>query len=148
MDPITVTRVVHADIATVWDIFTDLPNAADRLSAVTSIEVLSDGPFAVGTRWRETRQMFGRSATEEMWVTEVVPAQSYTVEAEGMGMKYLSTYRFQTHPEGTQVTFEFGADVQGTMAKILAKATGWIAKGILEKQLRADLDDLATASEQ
>lgn len=148
MTSISVARVVKADPDRVWTVFTDLPRATERLSGVVEIEMLTETEFGEGTRWRETRQMFGRSATEEMWVSAVAPQEFYTVEADSAGTHYTSTYRFAPHPDGTEVTFEFQADVQGTMARILAMATRWIANGMVEKQLRADLDDLADACEQ
>ena len=40
---------------------------------ITALEMLSEGPFGEGTRWRETRVMFKKEAVEEMWVTGFPP---------------------------------------------------------------------------
>lgn len=66
---ITLSRTVNASPEQVWCVFTYIPAAADTLSGVEGIEMLSEPPYGVGTRWRETRTMFGKKATEEMWVT-------------------------------------------------------------------------------
>ena len=49
----------------------DVEHAADTLSGIGAVEMLTEGPYAVGTRWRETRSMMGMTASEEMEVTEV-----------------------------------------------------------------------------
>jgi len=49
---------------------TDLEGSAERLSGVNEAEILERPEFGLGTRWRETRTMFGKEATEEMVVTE------------------------------------------------------------------------------
>ncbi len=64
---ISVTRHVNAPADTVWQVLTDLDNAADTLSGVIRIERLAGEGYAVGTKWRETRKMMGKEATEDMW---------------------------------------------------------------------------------
>ena len=83
MAQLEVSRTVNAPANTLWSIVVDLDGAAERISAIEDIQRLDDGDgFGVGTRWRETRTMFGRSATAEMEVTEFVPGRSYAVEAD------------------------------------------------------------------
>lgn len=144
----TVSRTINAPVERVWQVFTDLPSIEENIKGITSVELLSEGDFAVGTRWRETRTMFGRSASEEMWVTDSRPPQAYRVEAESHGSHYTSEYTFRAVDGGTEVTLVFTAEPQGTMAKIMATATGWMAKGMIDKQFRADLDDLAAICER
>ena len=49
-----------------WRVLTNIAGAAETLSGVTAVEMLTPGPYAVGTRWRETRRMFGKEETQEM----------------------------------------------------------------------------------
>src|SRR5690606_20498281 len=58
---VTLSRRVAAPPEAVWEVLTDLDQAARRLTQVTDLHVISDGPYAVGTRWRETRRMMGSS---------------------------------------------------------------------------------------
>jgi hypothetical protein len=69
---------INADRARVFEVFCDLENAAANIGAITKLEVLA-GPaqLNLGTRWRETRTMFGQQATEEMWVTGYEQDASY-----------------------------------------------------------------------
>lgn len=70
---VVVERVIRASPERVWEALTDLQGTERVLSGVERIEVLTEGGFAVGTRWRETRRMLGREATEEMYVTASEP---------------------------------------------------------------------------
>jgi uncharacterized membrane protein len=143
MPSLTVSRTIKAPIGDVWQVFTDLPSAPDRLSAVQSVEMLSDQPFGEGTRWRETRQMFGKAATEEMWVTHVHEPETYSVAAHSNGTHYESRYDFHPLTEGeTHVSFMFSGKSEGIMRVIGALA--WpLLRGKIAKDLRRDLDDLA-----
>lgn len=48
----------------VFAAFTDLPNLADKVTAITEIEMLTSGPVGVGTKFKETRIMFGKESSE------------------------------------------------------------------------------------
>lgn len=150
MQQVEVRREVAAPPQRVWDLATDLRNAPQVLTGVDAVDVLTPGPFAVGTRWRETRTMFGRQATEEMWVTAVDPGRSYTVEAESNGMHYVSTFAFEPtgDGDGTTVTLRFGGEASSRGGRVLAALTGPLARRSVERALRTDLEDLGRAAEQ
>ena len=93
MKAITVSRDVNAPADVVWGILTDVEGSVDTISAIEKVEVLSDdSTFGVGYAWRETRRMFGRTATEEMEVVEVTAGESYAVEADPGGSNYRSVH--------------------------------------------------------
>lgn len=147
MKDVVVSRTAAAPLEVVWGLATDLAAAPDHLSGVEKVEVLTPGGFDVGARWRETRTMFGRAATEEMWVTAVEPVRSYTIEAESNGVHYVSTFLFEPADGGTRITLTFGGRATGTGTRILGALTGPLARRGIEKALRGDLDDLAGAAE-
>ena len=66
---IEVERLVRAPADRLWAILTDIAHADQTLSGVTRVEPLTEGPYRVGTRWRETRRMFGREDTQQLRVT-------------------------------------------------------------------------------
>ena len=74
------SRTIDAPVGAVWAVVTDLDNAESVLSGVEKLERLDSTKYEVGTRWRETRVLFGKSSTEEMWVTEIDP-EKRTVRA-------------------------------------------------------------------
>ncbi|MFE6332686.1 SRPBCC family protein [Streptomyces sp. NPDC057798] len=146
---VVVERRIAAAQGLVWDALTDLRGMEDVLSGVSKVEVLSEGPFDVGTRWRETRRMFGKEATEEMWVTDCDPPVRYVVEAESHGSRYLSEWVLRADgPETTTVSLSFSADApSGGFRGVLAKLLGGLGTRAVSKAIAKDLDDVATAVE-
>ena len=51
---ICLSKTIDAEPAEVFDRITDLHNAAERIEAITHLEVLTEGPIGAGTRFRET----------------------------------------------------------------------------------------------
>lgn len=150
MPALTVSREVAARPERTWAVATDLAHAVDVLSGVTAVERLDGGDgFGVGTRWRETRRMFGREASEEMEVTAVEPGRAYTVEADGAGAHYVSTMRVEPAGDGrSRIEMTFEAEAQGMVGRILAATVGRLAMGSTRKALAQDLADIAAAAER
>lgn len=148
---ILVERDVEAPAATVWDVVTDLDASSDVMSGIDRIERLDDGDeFAVGARWRETRTMFGRQATEELEVTAFDRAgRSYTVEADSRGAHYRSTLAVDERDDGSsRVRMTFDAEPDGALSRVLASTIGRLFQGATRKALAQDLDDIAAAAER
>ena len=95
--------------------------------------MLSEGPFGEGTRWRETRMMFKKESTEEMWVSSFDPPKSYTVDAESHGMKYSTRFLFEPQEGGTQVSWEFTGTPQSLGAKLMSPLFNVMLKGTMKK---------------
>ena len=71
---IEVSQRIEAPAEQVWAVITDLANSPQVISGIDAVEILGGPPeFGVGTRWRETRTMLGKTATEEMEVSAVDP---------------------------------------------------------------------------
>ena len=62
----TLSRHVETPVDRVFEVFSDIPRSHEMVDQIVRIEMLTDGPVGVGTRWRETRMMFKREATEEL----------------------------------------------------------------------------------
>ena len=65
MSVLTVETHVAAPQERVFNVYTQLDRLAGRIPTITAVEVLTDGPFGEGTRWRETRVVMKKEATEE-----------------------------------------------------------------------------------
>ncbi len=147
----TVDMVVRKDVAApadvVWAIITDLDRSPEIITGIDGVERLDTGSgFDVGTRWRETRTMFGREATEEMEVTALDPGRSYTVEADGHNVHYVSTLSLEPTEGGTRITMSFTAQPDGLISKVLANTVGRLMIGTTRKALQRDLEDIAAAA--
>jgi hypothetical protein len=95
----------------------------------------------VGTRWRETRVMFGKEATEEMEIVALEPNQSYTVRGVSCGAEFLTELRFTSLGGATLVEMELRTRALTFFARLLAPL-GWLMMGTMKKCLAEDLDAL------
>jgi hypothetical protein len=142
MKPIVVSEIIDASAEAVFAAATDLPHAAERIKGITKIEMLTDGPVGVGTRWRETRVMFGREAAETMWITEFQPPRRYVVEARSHGTHYLTPITVEPlEPGRSKITMSFGAKPESLMAKIMMTLFAGMA-GKIARCLHDDLRDI------
>ncbi len=146
MPSVEVQATVAAPPERVFEAATDLASLPETMSGIDSVEALSDGPFGAGTRWRETRTLYGRQATEEMWVTGFDPPRSYVVEAESHGAHYRTEITFAPEGDGTRVTFVFGARPVSFVARLFSIFSGMMMKGV-KKALAQDLEDLKRVAE-
>ncbi|MFI1017559.1 SRPBCC family protein [Streptomyces sp. NPDC020965] len=145
---VVVERRIAAPAERVWRALTDVAGAPDVLSGVESVQLLTDQPFGVGTRWRETRRMFGKAATEEMYVTASEPPRRYVVEADSRGAHYISEFTLDSgEPDRTLVRMAFTAAPSGGGPGLLAKLFGGLGARAVAKAIERDLADVAAAVE-
>jgi carbon monoxide dehydrogenase subunit G len=152
MKEIAVARIIDATPARVWEVLTDLEHAAQTLCGVLSVQVLTDGPSALGTRWRETRKMFGRETSEELRVTDNDPVRRTQVRAESGGAAYVTEFVLTPLEGGTRTELQmrFGADLlsPSVVQRVAMKAFAGLATRATTKQLEQDLADIAAAAER
>ena len=145
---VEVSRQIDAPLNRVFEVFTDLGNAPDRISGIESVELLTDGPMREGTRWKETRQVMGKEATETMWITRFDPPRCYVAEAESCGTHYVSTLSFEEVGGVTRVTMSFEGKAVTLAGKLLSLPMGLLMKGTVRKMIAQDLEDLGAYLEQ
>lgn len=155
MPTITVSEDIRAPIDHVFQIASNIPDAAETIEGITAIETLAEAPPAdnnngivgKGYAWRETRVMFGKSATEDMTITEWSPPNAYTVEARSHGSHYLTVIAFDQIDAGTtRMTMAFNATPESFMAKVMMKIFAFMTKHLI-KCLQADLGDIKAKAE-
>jgi len=146
---IEITRDVAAPPETVWRVLTDLAHAADTLSGVTRIEVLTDGDYHVGTTWRETRKMLGKEVTEEMEVTAVEAPRRTTIESDSSGVHYVSEFRLEPTADGTRLTMSFAGEQRdlSVLRKVTWAVFGKLGLKAAGKMMARDLEDIAARAE-
>lgn len=148
MNEVSVDRAVGAPPERVWEIVTDLERSPEIISGITAVERLDPGEgFGIGTRWRETRIMFGREATEIMEVTELEDGASYAVESAGRGANYRSTVAVEAAEGGSILTMTFTGEPTGTLSKVVATTVGKLFESATRKALIQDMEDIAAAAE-
>jgi len=141
------TTSIAAPVDRVFALSTDVEGWPGRIKGITKVEKLTPGPVGAGTRFRETRVMFGKAATEEMEFTRFEPNAAYTVGCESCGASYLSTFTFRPEGGGTRLTVEFDCRPRSFFARLLLWPLGLLMRGMLRKCIQRDLDDLKAAAE-
>ena len=147
MKAIEMTIQINAPITRVFEIATDLTQLPERVPAVTKLEILSSGPIGNGTRFRETRKMFGKEATEEMEFTSFEKDRGYVIQAESAGSRYTSTVSFTSVDEGTQLSWRFAAEPLGTFSKIMSTILYPLFAGATRRALEGDLQAIKATAE-
>ena len=155
MTTLSVSEDINAPIERVFQIASNIPDAAETIEGITAIETLKEAPPApnnngvvgLGYAWRETRIMFGKKATEDMSITRWTPPSVYSVEARSHGTHYLTEITCDQIDENTtRITMTFNATPESFMAKIMMKVFAMMSKQLV-KCLRADLADIKAKAE-
>jgi len=141
MASIRLTDRVHAPLDRVFAVYSDFARCADRVSGIERVEFLTEGPVGKGTRFRETRIMFRREATEEMEVTAFDPPHSYTLSANTCGCEFHSTFRFTAADEHTNIEVEIQTKSVTFFARLMSPLS-FLMSGSMKKCVQKDLDDL------
>src|SRR5690554_4166628 len=135
--------IVDKPIEEVWSVITDFKNCAEFIHGITKIEVLEEPENTLlGFKWKETRKMFGKEATEVMWITDFVENEFYQTKAESHSSIYTSRLTVKTVDNQTQLTMSFSSEAQNLVAKILSGLMGFMVKGAMKKAVLKDLSDI------
>ena len=147
MPEYTLHKDIDAPAARVFAISSDFENAASRVSGIQSVEVLTDGPVGIGTRFKETRVIFKREATEEMEVVEFEPPHRYRLLAESCGTRYETD--IIVTPDGDdrcRLEFRMRPEPLTRLAKVLSFVMRPMIKSML-RLMDKDLEDVKRAAE-
>ena len=147
MTTVTVTNEVSAPIDSVFAQFTDVERAAQDVSSIRGLKKLTPGPFGLGTRWEEVRQVLGHLDRAEMEVTAFERNRTYTITHHKGGVRINTVFRFEPSGDKTKVTIEFALDSQGLPPGFLAPV-GWAMAGKVRDVLSSDLAELKDSVEK
>lgn len=146
---IGLTQFIDAPPAAVWAVLSDIGSAAEALSGVAAIELLTDGHYDVGTRWRETRTMFGMKDTMEMEVAESVPERRTVVLAPMGDVLYRTEFTLRPRAGGgTELNMAFSAEQppQSGLKALVNSALAGVGLQASRKSMEQDLQDIAEAA--
>jgi hypothetical protein len=144
--PIVVARRAAAPAERLFALASDFAGAPGRVSGILRVEMVTPGAVGKGTRFRETRKMFGKEATEEMEVVAFEPGRSYTLRAISCGAEFESELRCLPDGAGSRVEIEMRSRPLTFFAKLMSPLGGLFA-GSMVKCVEQDLADIARAAE-
>ena len=143
MKPLLCTFLSSASPDRVWAVASDFPNAVDHIKAITRIQILTSGPIASGTRFREWR---GRQMVD-MEVAAWSPPRSYSLRGYAMGTEFTSEIRCVPDGSGTRLEMEVRVRPRSFGAKLLSPLLSLMSE-MMVKSCAKDLGDIATAAER
>ncbi len=147
MATISMNKTIHAPVEKVFATFTNFREAADHVNGIAKLEVLTDGPIGVGTKFRETRIMFKKEAVEEMEITSFEPNRSYSVGCHSCGTDFRTTFQFVPNGNTTEVKMDMNCKPVSLFAKIMSPVTSLMMGPTMKKCIQSDLNDLAAVAE-
>ena len=134
---------INANRADVWNVIADIENSINVVSSINKIEVIDKPQNSLeGFKWKETRTMFGKEATETMWITESKENEYYQTRAESHGSVYISKLSLNEGDNLTELTMSFEGIPQTATAKILSFLMSPMIKNSMKKALAKDLGDI------
>lgn len=148
MKPVSVEVQIAAAPSVVWSLITDIEGSPRTISGIETVEVLERPERGIrGLKWRETRTMYGKRATETMWITDVAEGSSYATEARSHGSIYRTLLSVSEESGGTRLEMEFSAQPVTIPARLMSFVLGpFIARSIRTALLK-DLEDIRAAAE-
>jgi hypothetical protein len=145
---VMVTENIQAPRERVWEIITDIEHAAETISAITELTVLErpDAGF-IGLKWMEKRVMFGKEATETMWISAAEENHWYETTAESHGSIYNSRLEIRDAGDGVALSMSFVATPTSLFARIMS-VTSFLFNGAIKKAFQQDLQDIKRRAER
>ena len=140
---LSIDITIHASPERVFAHATSVASWPDIVPAINKVELLTPGPVQVGTRFRETRTLMGREATEEMEFLILDAPHQYVLGAESNGSRYRTTFSLTPKEESTLLTMTFEAEPLTRTAKVMS----FLMKPFMKKLLNlcaADLEAIKT----
>ena len=139
---------INAPKAAIWNVITDIENASKNISGIEEIEVLEKPESGlVGLAWRETRTIFGKTATEDMRITDAAEDEFYRTRAESHGCIYISSLSISGDEESSTLTMNHVSEPQSFLAKLMSLPMNLMFKRMMRKEIQKDLNDIKGAVE-
>ncbi|MAT71518.1 MAG: hypothetical protein CMJ58_18580 [Planctomycetaceae bacterium] len=151
MGDLRLSVTVDAPPEIVFQTATDFAQLAAFVPGIQEVEFVCGGPVGLGTRFRETRTMFGRDATEEMTVTGWEPPHRVALSSVSCGCRIVCEHRFRPEGDGAVVEFVMTPQPQGALARlmmILMAPLTWMMSRTMRTMIADDLAALKAEAER
>ena len=133
----------------VWTAITDIENCINMISGIIELKVLEKPEEGiVGLKWMETRKMFGKDASETMWITDAKEGEYYCTRAENHGAIYVTKMSVNELDGKTLLTMSFSSTSESIAIRIISSIMGLFIRKSMIKMLKRDLEDIKTFVEK
>ena len=140
-----VTEVIEINQSkdAVWKAISDIENCERIITSILKVNILNKPASGiVGLKWEETREMFGKEASETIWITDSETNEYYSTRAESHGSVYITKLSLTADDNGTLLTMSFNGIPQSFIAKIVSFLMGPLIRNSIKKVLIKDLADI------
>lgn len=120
----------------VFDALTDLDRAGEWIPDLVRMTALSPAPFGPGSRWRETRRMFGGTADAVFVLADWTPPSTLTLTVDGK-VRYRFDYALAAEGESCALTVTTTIALPGRLSALFAPLLAWAFKAAIRRDLKA-----------
>jgi hypothetical protein len=147
MAVLKLTRHINAPRSIVFALATDVSAWANQAAGDERIEMLTEGPLRIGSRFRKTRKIFGHASVEVIEVTGLDAPNRLTRQAKTSGALLTIEYKFLPDISGTLVELTVGAKARSVVSRLLLPLA-WLLRRPWERMLEAELESLKRVAEE
>jgi len=100
---LSVSVEIRKPLEDVWKTIIDFENCSNYIESIVNLEIIDQpNDTLIGFKWKETRVMFGKEASETMWITDYIENDYYQTIAESHGSVYISRLSIVSRGEITE----------------------------------------------
>jgi len=139
------TKRVEAPVERTFEVFTDF-ETWKGLTAIVELAVLTDGPMREGAKFRETRIVMKKEATEEFTISGFEPPERYTVTCVSHGTEWVTVFNFKPDGDACDVEMLMTSRTLTLGAKLMTPLM-LLMSGTMKKMIDRDLSELKAVVE-
>ena len=139
MGSMNLSTSINAKPETVFAVVSDVENSPERIEWFEKVELLTDGPVGVGTKWRETRRMNNKQSFEDWEMTAFESPNYFSAYCDSQGYDIDLTMRVEPEGDGSRLTLEMTTKPRTFVGKLMTPLE-WLMSGMMKKIVRKDLE--------
>ena len=113
MTKLEMSIVINRPVEEVFEYLSDPENEQQHRPGLLESEIMSEGPYGVGTTTREVSQFLGLRIETTAIVTEYEPNKKIALKTTSGPIPFLMSATFEPVEDGTKVTETFEGEVGG-----------------------------------
>ena len=135
--------MIDSSKTAIWQVISNIEESPKNIEGIDKIELLNKPQEGlVGLKWKEYRTMFGREATEIMWITDAEQDRYYKTRAESHGSIYISTMKIEEEGDRCRLMMIFEGQAITFGARISFFVFSRMMRKSLESTMLKDLEDI------
>ena len=138
---------IDATPEAVFAVISDVENSPDRIDGFEKVDMLTDAPVGVGTKWRETRRMNNKQSVEEWEMTAFDSPNYFSAYCDSGGYDVEWTMRIDPEGDGSRLALDMTTRPRTFIGKLMTPVE-WLMSGMCKRMVRQDLESTKAYIEQ